>query len=74
MRDIWEEQLNWVDSGKPFVLARVIRTWRRPRDVASDALGSIRFGLRWAPIALSAAVSACCIRDLRGDCGGMRSP
>ena len=28
MRDIWEEQLNWVDSGKPFVLARVIRTWR----------------------------------------------
>ena len=28
MRDIWAEQLNWVDSGKPFVLARVIRTWR----------------------------------------------
>ncbi len=28
MRDIWAEQLNWVESGEPFVLARVIRTWR----------------------------------------------
>ena len=28
MRDIWAEHLNWVDSGKPFVLARVNRTWR----------------------------------------------
>jgi len=28
MRDIWAEQLNWVDFGEPFVLARVIRTWR----------------------------------------------
>jgi xanthine dehydrogenase accessory factor len=28
MRDIWAEQLNWVDSGEPFVLARVIQTWR----------------------------------------------
>ena len=27
MRDIWVEQLNWIDSGEPFVLARVIRTW-----------------------------------------------
>ena len=28
MRDIWEEQLKWVESGEPFVLARVIHTWR----------------------------------------------
>ena len=28
MRDIWEEQLKWIESGEPFVLARVIRTWR----------------------------------------------
>ena len=28
MRDIWEEQLKWLESGEPFVLARVIRTWR----------------------------------------------
>ncbi len=28
MRDIWAEQLNWLESGEPFVLARVIRTWR----------------------------------------------
>jgi xanthine dehydrogenase accessory factor len=28
MKDIWEEQLKWLESGEPFVLARVIRTWR----------------------------------------------
>ena len=28
MRDIWAEQLKWVDSEEPFMLARVIRTWR----------------------------------------------
>ena len=28
MRDIWEEQLKWVETGEPFMLARVIRTWR----------------------------------------------
>ena len=28
MRDIWEEQLKWLESGEPFVLARVIQTWR----------------------------------------------
>ena len=28
MRDIWEDQLNWIESEEPFVLARVIRTWR----------------------------------------------
>jgi len=28
MRDIWEEQLKWVKSGEPFILARVIHTWR----------------------------------------------
>ncbi|MBC8259915.1 MAG: XdhC family protein [SAR324 cluster bacterium] len=28
MRDIWTEQLSWLDSGQPFVLARVIKTWR----------------------------------------------
>ena len=28
MRDIWEEQLNWINTGEPFVLARVIHTWR----------------------------------------------
>jgi len=28
MRDIWEKQLSWIQSGIPFVLARVIQTWR----------------------------------------------
>lgn len=28
MRDIWEKQLIWIQSGIPFVLARVIQTWR----------------------------------------------
>ena len=28
MRDIWEEQIKWIVSGEPFVLARVIQTWR----------------------------------------------
>jgi len=28
MRDIWEDQLIWLESGEPFALARVIKTWR----------------------------------------------
>ena len=39
MRDIWEEQLKWINSGKPFVLARVIRTWRSaPRKTGAGML------------------------------------
>ena len=39
MRDIWEEQLNWINSGEPFVLARVIRTWRSaPRKTGAGML------------------------------------
>ena len=28
MRDIWEEQLKWLELREPFVIARVIQTWR----------------------------------------------
>jgi len=39
MRDIWEEQLNWINSGEPFVLARVISTWRSaPRKTGAGML------------------------------------
>ena len=39
MRDIWEDQLNWVNSGEAFVLARVIRTWRSaPRKTGAGML------------------------------------
>ena len=39
MRDIWEEQLKWINSGEPFVLARVIRTWRSaPRKTGAGML------------------------------------
>jgi xanthine dehydrogenase accessory factor len=44
MRDIWEEQLKWLESGEPFVLARVIRTWRSaPRKSGAGML--IRKGM-----------------------------
>ncbi len=36
MRDIWEEQLKWVESGEPFVLARVIHTWRSAPHLAAQ--------------------------------------
>jgi len=39
MRDIWQEQLKWINSGEPFVLARVIRTWRSaPRKTGAGML------------------------------------
>ena len=39
MRDIWEEQLDWINSGEAFVLARVIRTWRSaPRKTGAGML------------------------------------
>ena len=39
MRDIWKEQLNWINSGEPFVLARVISTWRSaPRKTGAGML------------------------------------
>jgi len=39
MRDIWEDQLNWIKSGEPFALARVIRTWRSaPRKTGAGML------------------------------------
>jgi len=39
MQDIWEEQLNWISSGEPFVLARVISTWRSaPRKTGAAML------------------------------------
>ena len=49
MRDIWGEQLNWVDSGKPFVLARVIRTWRSaPRKSGAGMIIGKGTGQRFA--------------------------
>tara|TARA_Y100001970_G_C14236813_1_gene862339 strand:+ start:1492 stop:2592 length:1101 start_codon:yes stop_codon:yes gene_type:complete len=39
MRDIWEEQLNWIKNKEPFVLARVIKTWRSaPRKTGAGML------------------------------------
>ena len=39
MRDIWEEQLKWISAGEPFVLARVIHTWRSaPRKTGAGML------------------------------------
>jgi len=39
MRDIWEEQLKWISAEEPFVLARVIRTWRSaPRKTGAGML------------------------------------
>ena len=39
MRDIWEDQLKWINSGEAFVLARVIRTWRSaPRKTGAGML------------------------------------
>ncbi len=39
MRDIWEEQLQWIKNSEPFVLARVIKTWRSaPRKTGAGML------------------------------------
>ena len=39
MRDIWEEQLKWIETGEPFALARVIKTWRSaPRKTGAGML------------------------------------
>ena len=55
MRDIWEEQLQWLGSGEPFVLARVIRTWRSaPRKTGAGML--IGKGMR-----VAGSVSGGCI-------------
>ena len=55
MRDIWEEQLKWIESGEPFVLARVIRTWRSaPRKSGAGML--IGKGMR-----VAGSVSGGCI-------------
>ena len=55
MRDIWEEQLKWVESGEPFVLARVIHTWRSaPRKSGAGML--IGKGMR-----VAGSVSGGCI-------------
>ena len=55
MRDIWEEQLKWVESGEPFVLARVIQTWRSaPRKSGAGML--IGKGMR-----VAGSVSGGCI-------------
>ncbi len=55
MRDIWEEQLKWIESGEPFVLARVIQTWRSaPRKSGAGML--IGKGMR-----VAGSVSGGCI-------------
>ena len=44
MRDIWDEKLQWLKSKEPFVIARVIKTWRSaPRKSGAGMLirGSI---------------------------------
>ena len=39
MRDIWDDQIKWVNSGEAFVLARVIRTWKSaPRKTGAGML------------------------------------
>ncbi len=39
MRDIWEDQLKWINSGEAFVLARVVSTWRSaPRKTGAGML------------------------------------
>ena len=39
MKDIWEEQLQWIQLEEPLVLARVIRTWRSaPRKTGAAML------------------------------------
>ena len=39
MKDIWEEQLQWIQLEEPFALARVIRTWRSaPRKTGAGML------------------------------------
>ena len=61
MRDIWEEQLKWLESGEPFVLARVIRTWRSaPRKSGAGML--IAKGVDNAPLPkVLGSVSGGCI-------------
>ena len=55
MRDIWEEQLKWIESEEPFVLARVIQTWRSaPRKSGAGML--IGKGMR-----VAGSVSGGCI-------------
>ena len=61
MRDIWEEQLEWLESGEPFVIARVIRTWRSaPRKSGAGML--IAKGIENAPLPkVLGSVSGGCI-------------
>mgnify|MGYP003967171331 FL=1 len=61
MRDIWEEQLKWLESGEPFLLARVIRTWRSaPRKSGAGML--IAKGVDNAPLPkVLGSVSGGCI-------------
>ena len=55
MRDIWEDQLKWINSGEAFVLARVICTWRSaPRKTGAGML--IGHGMK-----IAGSVSGGCI-------------
>ena len=39
MRDIWQDLIEWTDAGKPFVVARVVQTWRSaPRRAGAGML------------------------------------